>query len=114
MAGNAVSACHVIDSQRLRNLTTGKLHTDIGCVYEDLEWITGERGLMTHMLPRVMKAVTPWLKEHVVLPRYWDGEYDPSHCGGYLLPEPSSDDRADMLARFQAMPSPFEASHGRP
>lgn len=41
-----------------------------------LEIITGERGLMTHMLPRAARAVEPWLREHVTDPRFWDGEYD--------------------------------------
>ena len=52
-----------MDIQRLRNGATGKLHTDIGHVYEDLEIITGEKGLMTHMLPRVCNAVRPWLQK---------------------------------------------------
>ena len=33
--------------QRLRNLTTGRLHTEMGHIYEDLGIITGETGLMT-------------------------------------------------------------------
>lgn len=62
----------LMDSQRLRNLTTGRLHTEIGHVYEDLEMIIGEEGLMTHMLPRVRDSVLPWLKEHVTESRFWD------------------------------------------
>ena len=38
-------------------------------IYEDLGTITGEEGLMTHMLPRAMRAVEPWLREHVTEPR---------------------------------------------
>ena len=54
-----------MDIQRLRNLTTGRLHTEMGHIYEDLGWLTGESGLMTHMLPRAMDAVRPWLEEKV-------------------------------------------------
>ena len=45
-----------MDVQRLRNLTTGRLHTEIGHVYEDLGRIAGDDGIMTHMIPRVMRA----------------------------------------------------------
>jgi hypothetical protein len=94
--------------QRLRNLTTGRLHTEMSHIYEDLWWITGEQGLMTHMLPRVMDAVEPWLKESVTDPRFWDGEYDTSHTGEYELPEPTKDERSAMFQRFKAMPNPLE------
>ena len=97
-----------MDIQRLRNLTTGILHTEIGHVYEDLEAITGESGLMTHMLPRAARAVEPWLREHVPAPRFWDGEYDTTHTGDYALPEPTADDRVAMFERYKAQPNPLE------
>lgn len=97
--------------QRLRNLTTGRLHTEIGHVYEDLGIITGENGLMTHMLPRAARAVEPWLREHVTEPRFWDGEYDPTHTGDYALPEPTADDRAAMFERYKAQPNPLEGKN---
>ncbi len=97
-----------MDIKRLRNLTTGKLHTDVGCIYEDLELITGEKGLMTHMLGRAATAVEPWLREHVTDPRFWDGKYDPAHTGDYPLPEPTVDDRKAMLERYKALPNPLE------
>lgn len=97
-----------MDIQRLRNLTTGRLHTDIGCIYEDIETITGEPGLMTHMLPRAMRAVEPWLREHVTDERFWDGKFDKTHTGDYELPEPTKDDRSAMFARYAAQPNPLE------
>ena len=96
-----------IDNQRLRNLTTGKLHTNIRCIYEDLELITGEKGIMTHMIPRVMKAVEPWLKEKVIEDVFWNGEYDPNHVGEYTLPEPTAQEKTDMLDRYKKMPNPL-------
>lgn len=98
-----------MDIQRLRNLTTGRLHTEIGHIYEDLETITGERGLMTHMLPRAAQAVEPWLREHVTNVRFWDGEYDTTHTGEYPLPEPTADDRRAMFDRYKAQPNPLES-----
>lgn len=96
-----------MDIQRLRNLTTGRLHTEMGHIYEDLGTITGESGLMTHMLPRAMKAAEPWLREHVTDPRFWDGEYDTSHTGEIELPESSEEDRAAMFERYKKMPNPL-------
>ena len=96
-----------MDIQRLRNLTTGRLHTDIGCVYEDLEMLTGAKGLMTHMLPRAMKAVEPWLREHVTDPRFWDGEFDTTHTGEYDLPMPTKEDQKVFFERFAEMTNPL-------
>ena len=96
-----------MDIQRLRNLTTGRLHTEIGHLYQDLGAITGETGLMTHMLPRACRAVEPWLREHVTDLRFWDGEYDPGHVGEIELPEPTAEDREAMFERYKEMPNPL-------
>ena len=93
--------------QRLRNLTTGRLHTEIGHVYEDLAWITGEQGLMTHMLPRAMRAVEPWLRTFVTGERFWEDKYDPTHVGEIELPMPTDEDRAEMFERYKAQPNPL-------
>ena len=97
-----------MDIQRLRNLTTHRLHTKMGDIYEDLGYLIGEDGIMTHMLPRVMDAVEPWLREHLSDSRYWDGKYDTTHTGEYELPEPTESDRAEMFDRYKAMTSPLE------
>lgn len=93
--------------QRLRNLTTGRLHTEIGHIYEDLEIITGESGLMTHMLPRANRAVEPWLRQHVTDARFWDGTFDQAHIGEIELPTPSDEDRKAMFERYAAQPNPL-------
>lgn len=97
-----------MDIQRLRNLTTRMLHTEMGHIYEDLGTITGEKGLMTHMLPRALRAVEPWLREHVTDARFWDGEYDTTHVGEYKLPLPTDADRQAMLNRYLEQPNPLE------
>ena len=96
-----------MNSQRLRNLTTGRLHTEMVHIYEDLGTITGESGLMTHMLPRAMRAVDPWLRQHVTDPRFWDGEYDTTHTGEFALPEVTAQDRSAMFDRYKEMPNPL-------
>jgi hypothetical protein len=97
-----------MDYQRLRNLTTGRLHTDMAHIYEDLGLITGENGLMTSMLPRALKAAEPWLRRHVTDPRFWDGAYDVTHVGEYPLPESTQEEREAMLDRYAAMPNPLD------
>ena len=94
--------------QRLRNLTTGRLHTEMGDIYKDLEFLTGMEGLFTHMLPRALTAVTPWLKEEVTDPRFWDGEFDQSHIGEIEIPTPTDEDRKKMLAIYMDQPNPLE------
>ncbi len=87
-----------MDIQRVRNLTTGRVHTEMGDIYHDLGWIVGDNGLMTHMLPRVLVAVEPWLRKNVADQRFWDGEYDPTHIGDIELPEPTTEEREEMFA----------------
>ena len=96
-----------IQIQRLRNLTTGRLHTDIGCVYEDLGTIIGEPGLFTHMLPRVCRAIEPWLLENVKDVRFWDGKYDTTHAGEIELPEPTYEERKRMWESYASQPDPL-------
>ncbi|AHX01203.1 hypothetical protein M316_0138 [Nitrincola phage 1M3-16] len=93
--------------QRLRNLTTGRLHTEMSHIYQDLEWITGQRGLMTRMLPRACTAVEPWLKKYVKDDRFWNGEWDTEHVGEIDLPTPTEEDRAEMLKIYMELPCPF-------
>lgn len=97
----------VKDIQRLRNLTTDKLHTEMEHVYEDLETITGAPGIMTHMLPRVCTAVKPWLKQHVPDARFWDSGYGPTHTGDFPLPVPTAAERKEMFTIFGNLPNPL-------
>lgn len=90
-------------AQRLRNLTTAKLHTKMAHIYEDLELITGQQSgsFLTHQLPDVLDAVLPWLKEKVTDQRFWDGRYDPDHTGKFKLPQSTRQEQLDMIARYK-------------
>lgn len=96
-----------MDIQRLRSLTTGKLHTNIKHVYEDIEIITGTPGLMTHQIPNALTALKPWLLANVTDPRFWDGTFDITHVGDIELPEMTDDERDALLGRFAALSSPL-------
>ena len=94
--------------QRLRNLTTGKLHTQMSDFYEDLERISGQQNLMTHMLPRVLDSVTPFLRRNVTDPRFWDGKFDTSHVGEYDLPESTESARLEMFDIYHSLHDPLK------
>ena len=83
--------------QRLRNLTTGRLHTEMQDIYEDIEFITGERGVMTHNLPNAAKAIEPWLREKVTI----------THIGEIDLKPMNAEEKAAFWTRYSELPSPF-------
>ncbi len=90
----------MMEIQRLRNLTTGRLHTKMADIYQDIEYITGERGVLTHMLPDATKALLPYLREKAPDARLWDGEHDPAHVGEIDIPPMNSDEQAAFWVRF--------------
>lgn len=96
-------------NQRLRNLTTGKLHTKMEDIYEDVEYITGEKGVMTHMLPNAFRAMQDWLREKVTDARFWDDAYDVTHTGETDLQPMTDDERDAFWKRYGALPHPFAA-----
>jgi len=96
-----------MDYQRLRNLTTGKLHTEMSHIYEDLELITGEKGIMTHMLPRIMTVIKPWLQKNITNSRFWDSKFDTTHIGEFNLPNPTKKEQELFIKEYVSLPSPF-------
>lgn len=93
--------------QRLRTLTTFRLHTEIDDVKEDLGRVFGETGFMTHMIPNLLIAALPWLQSIGLPERFFDGAADASHVGTITIPTPTDDDRAAMWERYRALPSPL-------
>lgn len=95
-------------NQRLRNLTTGILHTTMDDVVADIEYITGANGLMTHQLPRAFNAMHVWLKDRVQDERFWNDAWDTGHVGETYQLDPMTSDERNMFWRaYAAMPSPF-------
>lgn len=96
-----------MDIQRLRNLTTGILHTEIGHVYEDIEFITRTQGLMTHQIPNAGRALKPWLQERFPDERLWDEKFDTSHVGEVDVPQMDDAERHVFFQRVAGMPDPL-------
>lgn len=94
-----------MDIQRLRNITTGILHTKIEHVYADIEQITGCSGVMTHQLPNACRALGPYLREELQDTRLWDRMYDPNHIGEIEVPTMNEAEQKAMWDRYEAMPS---------
>ena len=97
-----------MNAQRLRNLTTGRLHTKMEDIYQDVEFITGEKGVMTHMLPNAFRAMQPWLQAKVTDPRFWDGKWDQTHDGDYPLAPMTPMEREAFWFEYGKLPSSLE------
>lgn len=96
-----------MDAQRLRNLTTGRLHTAMTDIYADIEYITGEEGIMTHHLGMACAAMKPYLKQQIKDVRFWDDEHDPTHIGDYPIKPMSIDERKEFFNLFNQQPNPL-------
>lgn len=96
-----------MDIQRIRNLTTGRLHTKMGDVYQDIEYLTGEKGIMTHMLPNACRALGPYLREKLPETKFWEDEYDTTHTGEVEVPPMDEAERKAFWERYGALPSPL-------
>jgi hypothetical protein len=69
-------------------------------VYADIEFITGEPGVMTHMLPSALDALIPYLKSVATDERFWDGQYDASHLGEINVPEMDEEQKREFWRLF--------------
>ncbi len=101
-----------MDAQRLRQLTSGVLHTDMRHVLQDLAWFTNLGEPMTHQLPNVLDAVKPYLlqqleelgeKRDFVTP-----DYRPDIVGEVNIRPLKTGEAAAVLMRFGEMESPLQ------
>jgi hypothetical protein len=86
----------IFEAQRLRNLTTERLHTKMDDIYTDICLVMGLPSIMTHSLPAANKAIAPWLHKHVKEPSFWDGSYNPGLKGIVYLPDPTPEEQQEM------------------
>lgn len=95
-----------IDVQRLRNLTTGRLHTGMAHIYQDIEWFVGAEGVMTHMLPRARRSLLPFLRKRLPDARYWNDTHDTGHTGEVEVTSLDATERATFWDSFRNAPFP--------
>ena len=93
-----------MEIQRVRNLTTGILHTDLDCVYDDLSALTGLK-FFTQEIPNACRALQPYLREYITEDRFWVEKWDREHVGEIDIPAMTDDHRAAFLERYRALPS---------
>lgn len=96
-----------VSKLQMRNLTTGKLHTDIGEVYQLLEKLTEASGIMTHQIPNALRALEPWLRQRVTGENYWNDEYEPDHEGDITIALMTEQEKKEYWERYSALPHPF-------
>lgn len=94
-------------NQNLRNLTTGRLHTHVDDIYEDIEFITGDEGIMTHHLGMACKAMQPWLREKITDARFWDGAFDLTHEGETEIIPMNAEEKKAFFVLFAQQPNPL-------
>lgn len=97
-----------MDIQRLRNLTTGLLHTKVADIYEDIEYLTGSPRIMTHQIPNASRAIEPWLKEKITDERFFDGNFYTTHTGEIDIQPMNEEEKRQMWERYGDMRSPLQ------
>lgn len=96
-----------MDIQRLRNLTTGRLHTEMAHIYEDIEHLVGVKGVMTHQLGKAASALEPYLRDVTDDLRLWDGKFDPTHIGEIEVSPMDDDAQAAFWMRYEEAGDPI-------
>ena len=74
-------------------------------IYEDIEYLTGAEGVMTHQLPNAARAMEPWLRSKIVDVRFWDDKYDTSHVGEFDIQPMTKAEKNEMFRRYNELPS---------
>ena len=100
----------IMDIQRVRTLTTDRLHTNMDDVYEDLKSLIG-RQLPRHQIPAMLEKVRPHLRKHLKDERFWDGKLDATHVGTVEVPPMGEQLYIIMLENLETkvkMPAGFD------
>lgn len=85
--------------QRIRNLTTGIIHTKREHVQEDFEFLVGHEIPET-LLPEVAAAIMPWFRERLTNLRFFDGILDLDHTGEVEIDPMTKPEREALWGRY--------------
>ncbi len=91
-----------MDIQRIRNLTTGILHTNLLDVHEDVARLTGVVILKREM-PFVIPAMREWLRRVVEDERFFDVGLCYGHVGEIDMPRMSILEKGAFLGRLHSI-----------
>lgn len=83
------------------------LHTEVSHIYQDIEFLTGMTGLMTHQIPNALRALELWLREKVPDSIFWNGEYMPALDGDFAIEPMTENEREEFKTRLLDLPHPF-------
>jgi len=97
---------HTFKKHVLLNITTGRLYTDIGEVYDFFNTVI-EPGFFTQMLPRASRAIEPILKEKLPADMFGDF-YNPEIENVDVSFEFTDEDKKRFLSGYLAQPNPLD------
>lgn len=96
-----------MDIQRLRNLTTLRLHTKMDHIYQDVDYLTGTPGVMTHQLSRAARALLPYLQRQLQDRRFFEDTYDVTHVGEVEISPMGPEDLVEFWRLYSEQPDPL-------
>ena len=91
-----------MDIQRIRNITTGIIHTSFEEMSKDIQMITGIEGVTTIGIPYVGRLAQLFLKEQFPDPRFWERAMDETHVGELEVRNMTMDDRQRIFEAYRA------------
>lgn len=98
---------HTFKRHQLLNITTGRLWTQMSDIYSFFEAISGEDGIMTHMLPNALKAFknTDLYTREPFISLPTEG-FNPEHVENDEISfEVTDEDRKQFWKKFEEIPS---------
>lgn len=99
-----------MDIQRLRNLTTGIIHTKMCDACEDIDRIVGMAGSTEKYYWAICQAIKPYLIGVVSDARFWNEKLDRSHVGQVEIPVMTREDVAVFFKHYAAYKKAFAES----
>lgn len=90
-----------MDIQRIRNLTTGILHTKMEDIHEDIEYLVVTKGVTDNILYAANRALQPFLRERLSDQRFWNEALDYGHTGDIPLAPMTHDEQKCFWSRYR-------------
>ena len=102
-----------MDVQRLRNLTTGVVHTEEEHIPQDIEYLTGVPGILGEMIPAAIKALKPWLSDLIDDDSMWGAWVDVSNQGELEIHPMNYAEKKAFFKRFNRLYDDYCVKEGK-